>query len=402
VGAASDSVVGISVVIPCLNEEEGVGDVVRAAWTGIERLGLTGEVIVADNGSTDNSVAIAEREGATVIHEEQKGYGNAYLAGLAAARGELVVIGDADGTYDFSKLEDFKAEIDKGADMVLGSRLRGHIERGAMPWLHQHIGNPILTRLINRFFGLKVSDAYCGMRMFRRSVLPRLELQATGMEFALEMILKSAKRGLVFAEVPIDYHARAGESKLNTVRDGWRSLRFLLVHSATYLFLLPGAVLLGLGLLIVIPLATGPVDVFGKTFYIHPMIVGIAATLVGAQIVQLGLFARTYAVLYLGDQDPPLERGWSKVRLEHGLLLGIVLLLVGAVLLTAIFIEWANGGFGALAREHQALLGVLLVSLGVQIVFSSFFLSVLGLSSNLREERAAVREPARVRETVRS
>jgi hypothetical protein len=402
VAAVSDSAVDISVVIPCLNEEEGVGAVVRAAWQGIESLGRTGEVIVVDNGSTDRSVEIAEREGAAVIHEERRGYGSAYLAGLAAARGEVIVIGDADGTYDFSKLDDFMAKIDKGADMVLGSRLRGRIEPGAMPWLHRHLGNPMLTRLINVFFGPRVSDAYCGMRMFRRSVLPRLELQATGMEFALEMILKSAKRGLVIAEVPIDYHARAGNSKLNTVRDGWRSLRFLLVHSATFLFLIPGAILFVLGLLIVIPLATGPVDLFGKTFYIHPMIAGAAATLVGAQIVQLGLFARTYAVLYLGDHDPLLERAWSRVRLEHGLLLGVGLFVAGAILLTAIFVEWANSGFGALAKEHQALLGVLLLSLGVQVIFSSFFLSVLGLGRDRREDSADVREPVRVRETVRS
>jgi hypothetical protein len=402
VAAVSDSAVDISVVIPCLNEEEGVGAVVRAAWQGIESLGRTGEVIVVDNGSTDRSVEIAEREGAAVIHEERRGYGSAYLAGLAAARGEVIVIGDADGTYDFSKLDDFMAKIDKGADMVLGSRLRGRIEPGAMPWLHRHLGNPMLTRLINVFFGPRVSDAYCGMRMFRRSVLPRLELQATGMEFALEMILKSAKRGLVIAEVPIDYHARAGNSKLNTVRDGWRSLRFLLVHSATFLFLIPGAILFVLGLLIVIPLATGPVDLFGKTFYIHPMIAGAAATLVGAQIVQLGLFARTYAVLYLGDHDPLLERAWSRVRLEHGLLLGVGLFVAGAILLTAIFVEWANSGFGALAKEHQALLGVLLLSLGVQVIFSSFFLSVLGLGRDRREDGADVREPVRVRETVRS
>jgi hypothetical protein len=402
VAAVSDSAVDISVVIPCLNEEEGVGAVVRAAWQGIESLGRTGEVIVVDNGSTDRSVEIAEREGAAVIHEERRGYGSAYLAGLAAARGEVIVIGDADGTYDFSKLDDFMAKIDKGADMVLGSRLRGRIEPGAMPWLHRHLGNPMLTRLINVFFGPRVSDAYCGMRMFRRSVLPRLELQATGMEFALEMILKSAKRGLVIAEVPIDYHARAGNSKLNTARDGWRSLRFLLVHSATFLFLIPGAILFVLGLLIVIPLATGPVDLFGKTFYIHPMIAGAAATLVGAQIVQLGLFARTYAVLYLGDHDPLLERAWSRVRLEHGLLLGVGLFVAGAILLTAIFVEWANSGFGALAKEHQALLGVLLLSLGVQVIFSSFFLSVLGLGRDRREDGADVREPVRVRETVRS
>jgi glycosyltransferase involved in cell wall biosynthesis len=403
-GAASDNAVEVSVVIPCLDEEEGVGGVVRDAWQGIERLGRSGEVIVVDNGSTDRSVEIAESEGATVIQEEERGYGSAYLTGLAAARGRVIVIGDADGTYDFSKLEPFMAEIDKGADMVLGSRLRGEIHQGAMPWLHRHVGNPMLTRLINRFFGLKVSDAYCGMRMFRRSVLPTLELQATGMEFALEMILKSAKRGLRIAEVPIDYHARAGDSKLNTVRDGWRSLRFLLIHSATYLFLIPGAVLLLLGLLIVIPLSTGPVELFGWTWYVHAMIIGIAATLVGAQIVQLGLFARTYAVLYLGDRDPPLEKGWSRIRLEHGLLLGLGLFVAGAILLIAIFVEWAQGAFGTLEREHEALLGVMLVALGVQVIFSSFFLSVLGLRRDYRSAAAAtpVTEPVRVRESIRS
>jgi hypothetical protein len=241
------------------------------------------------------------------------------------------------------------------------------------------------------------------MRMFRRSALPVLELQATGMEFALEMILKSAKRGLRIAEVPIDYHARAGESKLSTVRDGWRSLRFLLIHSATYLFLIPGAILLALGLLIVIPLAAGPIELFGWTWYIHPMIAGAAATLVGAQVVQLGLFARTYAVLYLGDRDPALERGWSRVRLEHGLLLGLGLFLAGSILLVGIFVEWAQAGFGSLAREHQALLGVLLVALGVQVIFSSFFLSVLGLRRDLAsqaETRAA--EPIGVGESIRS
>ncbi|MGH3079754.1 MAG: glycosyltransferase family 2 protein [Gaiellaceae bacterium] len=400
--AASDAAVEISVVIPCLNEEEGVGNVVRSAWRGIERLGKTGEVIVVDNGSTDRSVEIAEREGATVIHEEQRGYGRAYLTGLGSARGDVIVMGDADETYDFSKLEDFMAEIDKGAEMVLGSRLRGEIYTGAMPWLHRHVGNPILTRLINLFFGLRVSDAYCGMRMFRRSVLPKLELQATGMEFALEMILKSAKRGVVLSEVPIDYHARAGDSKLHTVRDGWRSLRFLLVHSATFLFLIPGAILLALGLLIVLPLSMGPIDLFGWTWYEHPMIVGMAATLVGAQIVQLGLFARTYAVLYLGDSDPRLELAWSRIRLEHGLLLGLGLFVAGAILLMAIFVEWASGGFGALAREHEALLGVTLVALGVQVIFSSFFLSVLGLRRDVALSREqSARSPARVGVTAR-
>ena len=230
-----------------------------------------------------------------------------------------------------------------------------------MPWLHRCIGNPMLTRLINLFFGSAVSDAYCGMRAFRRSALPRLELQATGMEFALEMILKSAKRGLRIAEVPIEYYARAGESKLNTVRDGWRSLRFMLIHSATFLFLIPGAILLGARAVRRHSALDGPVELFGWTWYIHAMIVGIAATLVGAQIVQLGLFARTYAVLYLGDRDPLLDAAGRGSGSSTGCCSDSALFVAGAVLLDAIFVEWARSGLRRSRARARALLGVMLV-----------------------------------------
>ena len=316
------SPVEISVVIPCLNEERAIAEVVAWGWEGIERTGRGGEVIVVDNGSTDRSVELAREAGARVVREPRPGYGSAYLRGLAEARGEYVFMADGDGTYDLRDMEPFLEQLDSGKEFVLGSRFRGRIHEGAMPWKHRWIGNPILTAILNVFFGVKVSDAHCGLRAIRRSTVARLDLHATGMEFASEMILKAAKRDIPVGEVPIDYYPRTGESKLNTWRDGWRHLRFMLVHSATFLFIIPGLVLFSLGFIVMLALAGGPVEVFGTHWYIHVMIIGSTATLVGAQIVQLGVFARTYAVLYLDEPDPFLERTWSKLRLEHGLAVG--------------------------------------------------------------------------------
>ncbi len=382
--------VRLSVVLPCLNEEGAVGAVIDEAWRGIESTGLPGEVLVVDNGSTDRSVAVAEEHGARVVHESERGYGSAYLRGLAESRGDLIVMADADGTYPVDDLRPFVKLLEEGNDLVLGSRFRGKIQRGAMPWLHRWVGNPVLTAVLNVFFGVRVSDAHCGLRAVRRSALHRLELESTGMEFASEMILKAAKRGLRVDEVPIEYRPRIGESKLNTVRDGWRHLRFMLVHSSTFLFLIPGAILLLLGLAIMVPLAWGPISLFGLTWYIHAMIAGSTATLVGAQVLQLGLFARTYAVLYLGDSDPLLERHWRRVRLEHGLLGGGVLFLAGAAVLGWIFYDWWSSGFGVLAREHQALFGLTLIGLGLQTMFASFFLSVLRLRGKDPERPGAI------------
>jgi glycosyltransferase involved in cell wall biosynthesis len=376
--------IAVSVLIPCLNEEAAVAEVVRDGWAGIEASGRPGEVIVVDNGSTDRSVELAEAAGARVVDEPERGYGAAYLRGLAEAKGEYIVMADADGTYPLHDLAEFVDKLEAGDELVVGSRFKGKIHKGAMPWAHRWIGNPVLTFILNVFYGVRVSDAHCGMRAIRRSAVPRLDLQATGMEFASEMILKASKRKLRVGEIPIEYQPRIGESKLNTWRDGWRHLRFMLLHSSTFLFLIPGLFLMVLGLGIMLPLATGPVTVFGVTWYIHAMIAGSLATLVGAQIVQLGLFARSYALLYLNEHDPVLEKAWTRIRLEHGLLLGAGLLLIGIGVLVAIFAEWASGGFRALGRVHEALFGMTLVGLGVQTLFGSFFLSVLGLRKRPR------------------
>ncbi len=293
----------ISVVIPCLDEEDAVGVVVDGAWDGIERSGRTGEVIVVDNGSTDRSAEIAAAHGATVVREERPGYGSAYLAGLAQARGDYLVMGDADATYPLAELAPFVERLAAGDDLVMGSRFDGTIHGEAMPWLNRHIGNPILTGMLNLFFGVKVSDAHCGMRAVRRDALPTLDLHSTGMEFASEMVFKAFRRGLRVSEIPIDYYPRVGESKLNRFGDAWRHVKFMLLYSPSWLYFVPGLLLLVLGALGAIALATGPVTLLGRTWQIHTLFACIAAVLLGTQIVQLGVFARAFAASHLGETD---------------------------------------------------------------------------------------------------
>jgi glycosyltransferase involved in cell wall biosynthesis len=313
------------------------------------------------------------------VTEPRRGYGSAYLAGLEAARGDVLVLADADGTYPLDDLDRLLGPIREGADLVLGSRLKGTLHPRSMPWLHRWIGNPILTGMLNLFFGAGVSDAHSGLRALRRSALPVLDLRTTGMEFASEMVVKAAKRGLDVREVPIEYRLRAGESKLSPARDAWRHIRFLLVESPTFLFLVPGVLLFVVGFAVLLTLSGGPVELFGRRWEIHSAIVASILTLVGSQIVQLGLFARTYAVLYLAEADPLLEHGWRRLRLEHGLAIGATTLLAGLVVLGYVVVAWIRKGFGNLHEEHLSVVALTLIGLGVQIVFASFFLSVLSL-----------------------
>ena len=367
----------ISVIVPCLNEEEAVGAVVDQAWEGIERSGRRGEVIVVDNGSTDRSAEIAAEHGATVVREERPGYGSAYLAGLAHARGDYLVMGDADATYPLVELAPFVERLAAGDDLVMGSRFEGTIHGEAMPWLNRHVGNPILTGLLNLFFGVKVSDAHCGMRAVRRDALTVLDLHSTGMEFASEMVFKAFRRGLRVSEIPIDYFPRVGESKLNRFGDAWRHVRFMLLYSPSWLYFVPGMILLVLGALGAIALAAGPVTLLGRTWQIHTLFACIAAVLLGSQIVQLGVFARAFAATHLGERDPFVARVEHRLSLEHGLLLGGVLLLAGLATVATIFVLWALDGFGALSHEYATAIGFTLLALGIQVVLGSFFLSLL-------------------------
>jgi hypothetical protein len=367
----------VSVVIPCLNEAEAIERCVASAREALEAASLAGEVIVVDNGSDDGSAELAAQAGATVVHEPRRGYGSAYLSGFAAARGDYIVMADADLTYDFGEIPRFVSCLDEGAELAMGNRMQD-IRPGAMPWLHRYVGNPLLTGILNLFFHAGVSDAHCGMRAIRRDVLPRLDLRTTGMEFASEMVIRAAKEGLVVREIPIAYHPRRGESKLSSFRDGWRHLRFLLVHSPTYLFLVPGAFMVVLGAL-VSTTVLAQVNVFGRPWELHTMIAGSLLLVIGAQVLTLGLCARAYGTYVLGEHDPWFDRMSERLKLEHGLLAGAVVMTVGLVIVSVILVQWGQQGFGQLAEERLAVLAATLVIVGIQIFFASFLLSILGL-----------------------
>jgi glycosyltransferase involved in cell wall biosynthesis len=374
---AEQAVIEVSVVIPCLNEAETIKESVRRAREALATSQTPGEVIVVDNGSSDGSGELASEAGARVVLEPERGYGSAYLTGFANARGQYVVMADADLTYDFAEIPRFVAELQRGADMVIGNRM-DNIHPGAMPWHHRYIGNPLLSGLLNLLFRSGVDDAHCGMRAFRRSVLPQLDLRTTGMEFASEMVIRAAKERLVIRQFPIEYHPRGGESKLSSFRDGWRHLRFLLVHSPNHLFILPGAVMAVLGGIVELIVVSG-LPVFGRHWDIHALIAGALLAIVGTQVVALGICAHAYGTYFMGERDRWFDRMRARFRLEHGLMLGGSIALAGVVLGGFIVIDWINNGFGALAYERLAVLAATLIIVGIQIFFSSFLLSILGL-----------------------
>ncbi len=367
----------LSVIVPCLNEAENISQCVEAAWRGIERARIEGEVIVADNGSEDGSAELAEQAGARVIHEHRRGYGSAYIAGFAAARGTYIVMADADLTYDFEEIPSFLRELQDGADMVIGDRMH-NIHPGAMPWHHRYIGNPLLSGLLNLLFHTGVSDAHCGMRAFRRDRLELLQLRTTGMEFASEMVVRAAKERLDIREIPIEYHPRGGESKLSSFRDGWRHLRFLLLHSPNHLFILPGALMASLGALISLAVLAH-LQLLEREWDLHTLIGGSLLLIVGAQLVGLGLCAHAYATYFMGERDAWFDWARERLRLEHGLMLGSAVALAGVAMLTAIVVEWVGRGLGSLSQERVAIFAATLLVLGIQGVFTSFLLSILGL-----------------------
>ena len=370
----------VSVVIPCLNEAENIVECVTAAREAIAGMGVAGEVVVADNNSEDDSARLAEQAGARVVVERRRGYGSAYLAGFAAARGRYIVMADADLTYDFNEIPRFVAELDAGAELVMGDRMN-NIQPGAMPWLHRYVGNPLLSGLLNLFFRTGVNDAHCGMRALRADVLPRLDLRTTGMEFASEMVIRASKEHLRIAEFPIEYHPRGGESKLSSFRDGWRHLRFLLVHSPNHLFILPGALLAGLGTLIILLVESG-IELFGRAWGVHAIIGGALLMIVGTQVLALGLCAHAYATYFMGERDPWFDRMRTRFRLEHGLTLGGLFIAAGLALGGFILATWISHGFGSLSDERLAVVAASVIIVGMQIFFSSFLLSILGLRRN--------------------
>ena len=370
----------VSVVIPCLNEEQTVGIVVGKALKAFRGNKIKGEVVVVDNGSTDNSAARAKKAGARVIFQGKKGYGNALQKGFQEARGKYIVMGDADDTYDFLDLQKFVKYLRAGYDYVMGTRLKGTIVKGAMPWLHRYIGNPFLTTYLNVIHGTKISDSHSGMRAFTKKAYEKMRPLSPGMEFASELIIRAAEEKLKIKEVPITYYPRKGESKLHSFRDGWRHLRFMLLYSPFYVFFVPGILLLAFGMALLLLLAKGPATIFGLTLDIHPMFLGSLCVLLGFQIILLGLYSRALRVPEsLEGADSFTKYLFRHVTLERGLLAGFLLLVIGIAINVLILIAWINNGYKNLAGIRYALLGMTFVVIGAQTMFSSFFMSVLRL-----------------------
>ena len=376
--------VEVSVVIPCLNEANSLAFCVDKAIHSFRTAGLSGEVVVADNGSRDGSIEIAEEHGARVVRVQEKGYGAALRAGIAAARGPFIIMGDADDSYDFTDVPRFVEKLREGNEMVMGNRFAGGIKPGAMPPLHKYFGNPGLTWLLNLLFHAKIGDSYCGMRGFTKELYTRLDVRSSGMEFALEMIIKTAQIGARMAEIPIILwpDKRGRPPHLRSFHDGWRSLRFMLLYAPNWLFVLPGAVLMVFGLVAVFWLLPGPRSITPRvTLDLHSMIFGVIFTLLGAQILSIGAFAKVFSYAERFDRGTvSLKRVLKRVTLESGLLLGGGLFLAGFAGCAWITWKWAASGFGELHQVRQVLFWAMWLFLGVQIIFSSFFLSMLGIS----------------------
>ena len=374
----------VSVVIPCLNEANSLAFCVDKAMQALHKTGLSGEVIVADNGSTDGSCEIAAKHGARVVRVVERGYGAALRAGISASHGEFIIMGDADDSYDFTEVPRFVGKLREGFDMVMGNRFRGGIKPGAMPTLHMYFGNPGLTALLNLFFRTGIGDSYCGMRGFTRALYDRLDVRSSGMEFALEMIIKSAQIGARITEIPItlwpDKRGRAPH--LRSFRDGWRSLRFMLLYAPNWLFLVPGTALVTVGFFLVCWLLQGPRKITAHvTLDLHTMIFGVIFTLLGLQIFMIGAFAKVFSYAERFDRHTvSLNRLLKRFKLETGLLLGAVLFFAGFGGCTWIAWKWAASGFGPLYEVRQILFWSMWLFLGVQVIYSSFFLSMLGIS----------------------
>lgn len=364
----------VSIIIPCMNEEKTIGNCIRKAWSTLKEEGLEGEIIVADN-STDSSREIARSLGATIVIPQRKGYGNAYLEGTRCAQGEYFVFADADDTYDLHEMPGLlKPLLDGSADFVIGSRLKGYIKEGSMPWLHRYLGNPVLTGTLNRLFGTNISDAHCGMRVITKEAYERLDLRSEGMEFASEMIIEIARKKFRIAEVPITYYRRQTPSKLHSWGDGWRHLRFMMLYNPTPFFYIPGFLLIILGSFMVLSLAMrGNVE----TTRLHSFILGSMMAIIGTQMITTGGYMKVYGIVHNKIERIGLTAKLLDYHsLESGLLVGIVLFMGGMVLGSSVIIKWISSGYGSLSEVGRAVISMVLTALGIQVILFTLIISI--------------------------
>ncbi len=373
--------------MPCLNEVETLATCIQKARLAIDRLGLNAEIVVADNGSADGSQELARGLGARVVDVVRKGYGSALIGGIDATRGELVIMGDADDSYDFSAIGPLVVRLREGYDLVMGNRFAGGIKQGAMVWSHRWVGNPVLTAISRLFFHTPVGDMHCGLRGFRKDAYSKLHLSATGMEFASEMVIKASLQGMKIAEVPVvlSPDGRSRPPHLRTWRDGWRHLRFMLLFSPRWLFLYPGLILFAVGGVLSLVLLPGPVVVAGVRLDIHTLLVAGFLALLGYQLVLFALFTKFFAIrVGFHPPHPVLQSMFRYITLEVGLVVGVLLALAGLVTLIVAVASWSAVGFGNLNPDttmREVIPAVVLTALGTQTVFAAFFMSILGIES---------------------
>jgi len=382
----------LTLLMPCLDEARTVGACVEKARAFLAEHGIAGEVLVADNGSRDGSTEVAERHGARVVHASERGYGAALAAGIAAARGRYVIMGDSDDSYDWSNLMPFVSALRGGAELVMGNRYRGGIEKGAMPFLHRYLGNPVLTAIGRRFFRSECGDFYCGQRGFTREAALRMDLRSTGMEFALEMLVKASLLGMRVDEVPIVLapDGRGRRSHLRTWRDGWRSLRFFLLYSPRWLFLVPGLALMTAGLAVGAWILPGPRTIGNVRFDIHTLLYCWVAISLGFQLTVFYLFGKVLAVVSgLHPSNPRIARAMEALHLEHGLVAGGLLFFGGLAGTVRAALDWAAQRFGSLdpfETMRMTIPAALLTTLGAQVIFWSFYFSLLKMQWRKRFE----------------
>lgn len=370
----------LSIVIPCLNEAKTLPLVIEKSKNAIRRLGIEGEVIIADNGSIDNSVEVAKKLNARVVNITEKGYGKALIGGMTAAHGKYLLMGDADDSYNFEEIDDFLKYIKEDYDLVIGTRLKGKIEKHAMPFLHRYIGTPILTIILNFLFKIKITDCNSGMRCIRKDVFNEMKLCSSGMEFASEMLIKAGLLRLRIKEIPITLYRdkRDRPPHLNTWRDGWRHLKFMFLYSPTYLFLIPGIILTTIGLVIMLALISGPISISGTVFDYHSALLGSLLSILGYQTLNTGIQVKAYAQHQeFKFSDKSIVKFYQKFSLEKGIILGLILFSIGFLLDFFILLEWIEAGYKDLNEASVVALSSSLIIIGAQTIFSSFFLSIL-------------------------
>ena len=375
----------LSVVMPCLNEAETLEICIKKALAFFERENINGEVVISDNGSTDGSQEIAEKNGARLVHAKEKGYGAALQEGIKNAKGTYVIMGDADDSYDFSNLMPFVNELRNGCDLVMGNRFKGGVKKGAMPFLHKYLGNPVLSFIGRLFFNIKIKDFHCGLRGFRKDAYERMNLHTTGMEFASEIVVKSALNKMKIVEVPttLSPDGRTRAPHLRTWRDGWRHLRFLLMFSPKWLFLYPGLLILLVSTIISAMILIKPVQINHVVFDIHTLIASSFAILIGLQFIFFHSFVRIYSVTSgLIPSDKKFDNLFHLFTLERGLLIGIIPFLLGIIGLLYNFFSWSSLGFSDLEPTifvRKILFSIIPLVIGIQIILYSFIFSIIGI-----------------------